>query len=71
MDDVRREIMEFSMWAGVLLHGNSMNTPLTEGEARLLETYITRLAEKYLSRSANTGPQPKHVKAEESYKRAV
>ena len=73
MDGIRREVVEFSMWAGVLLHGNGMKAPLNDEEVKLLETYITRISEKLkCSRrplDANAPQQPKGVNGKEPYRR--
>jgi hypothetical protein len=63
MDGIRKEVVEFSMRADVLLHGNVMNSPLNEEEAKLLEAYITRLSEKL-----KLAPRPSDAHADQEPK---
>jgi hypothetical protein len=48
MKYVRREVNDFIRSSDLLLHSDSMRTPLTETEKGLLEAYVMRLWEEFL-----------------------
>jgi hypothetical protein len=46
MTYLRREVTEFIRVSDLLLHGDSMSTPLMETEKGLMEAYVIRLCEE-------------------------
>ena len=72
MEGIRKEISEFLKWGGVILYGSGMETPLNEDESRLLETYVTRISEKFdfslKPADPNAAEQPKSLNGKDSSK---